>query len=346
MPSLITHHIFGEDAAQRLPKGLIDGEEELLAFLLGNEGPDPFFVRFSTIPARVSACRHLARDMHNSHVTRAFGDIRSSVGHLPVEDERIGRAFALGLLGHYALDRTAHPFIYAQQYALLEQPGLADAPHELHAIIESDIDSWILWEKRHATVLEHHPASDLMHTARIDRVGGTIFSQVAFAVFGLNVGPEEYGAAVSDYQWVYRRIEPAGSGKTRLIDHVRRVRLRQPGASRVGQPLHGREEPRKLCRPLRGGVGSIPADGRGVCPRGQEALRRNGRRRELRRPPDVGPGPRIPHPSFFIGICESSRRLPRYLMARFTNTAKEGRPRSGYKLSRKICSTSSVVSLW
>ena len=51
MPSLITHHIFGEDAAQRLPEGLVDGEEELLAFLLGNEGPDPFFVRFRTIPA-------------------------------------------------------------------------------------------------------------------------------------------------------------------------------------------------------------------------------------------------------------------------------------------------------
>ena len=62
-----------------------------------------------------------------------------------------------------------------------------------------------------------------MHTARIDRVGGTIFSQVAFAVFGLNVGPEEYGAAVSDYQWVYRRIEPAGSGKTRLIGAVERL---------------------------------------------------------------------------------------------------------------------------
>ena len=70
MPSLITHHIFGEDAAQRLPEGLVDGEEELLAFLLGNEGPDPFFVRFRTIPARVAACRHLAHDMHASHVTR------------------------------------------------------------------------------------------------------------------------------------------------------------------------------------------------------------------------------------------------------------------------------------
>ena len=71
MPSLITHHIFGEDAAQCLPEGLVDGEEELLAFLLGNEGPDPFFVRFRTIPARVAACRHLAHDMHASHVTAA-----------------------------------------------------------------------------------------------------------------------------------------------------------------------------------------------------------------------------------------------------------------------------------
>ena len=77
MPAIICHHIFGEDAAATLPEGMVVGEEELLAFLLGNEGPDPFFVRFSTIPARVAACRHRAHDMHASHVTKAVGDLRS-----------------------------------------------------------------------------------------------------------------------------------------------------------------------------------------------------------------------------------------------------------------------------
>lgn len=58
---------------------------------------------------------------------------------------------------------------------------------------------------------------------RIDCVGGTIFSQVALAVFCLNVWPEEYGAAVSDYQWVYRWIEPSDSPKIRLIGAVERL---------------------------------------------------------------------------------------------------------------------------
>lgn len=38
MPAIICHHIFGEDAAATLPEGMVVGEEELLAFLLGKIG--------------------------------------------------------------------------------------------------------------------------------------------------------------------------------------------------------------------------------------------------------------------------------------------------------------------
>ncbi|WP_417571973.1 hypothetical protein [Paratractidigestivibacter faecalis] len=39
MPAIITHHIFGEDVLRTLPAGMVEGEEEVLAFLLGNQGP-------------------------------------------------------------------------------------------------------------------------------------------------------------------------------------------------------------------------------------------------------------------------------------------------------------------
>lgn len=217
MPALITHHIFGEDVLPALPAGLIEGEEALLAFLLGNQGPDPLFARFSTLPSRAATCHRLARQIQGGRVTRTLLALRDGVAHLPRADERVGRAFALGVLGHYALDRAAHPFVIAQQRALCDvEPSLAARGREVHAVIESDVDTWILWEKRRATIEERPATGDLMRTARTERVAGALLSQAALAVFGVAVGAREYGAAVRDYERLYLVIDPADSAVARL----------------------------------------------------------------------------------------------------------------------------------
>ena len=217
MPALITHHIFGEDILSELPRDLVEGEEELLAFLLGNQGPDPLFARFSTLPSRAATCRELAHKIQSGHITRSMLALRDGVAHLPRADERVGRAFALGLLGHYALDRSAHPFVIAQQRALCDvDPSLAGLEREVHAIIESDVDTWILWEKRRATICERPSATNLMRTARTERVAGALLSQVALGVFGVAIDAREYAAAVCDYEWLYRLVEPTGSARARL----------------------------------------------------------------------------------------------------------------------------------
>jgi hypothetical protein len=224
MPAIICHHIFGEDAAAALPAGMIDGEEELLAFLLGNQGPDPLFARFSTLPSRARADRKLGHDMHDTACDQALIALRSGVSHLPVADERIGRAFVLGLLAHYCLDSAAHPFVFAQQAQIsAADPELAGSQAELHAVIESDIDSWILFEKRGATVLERPAHANLMRTERICRVAGALFSQVAFGVYGTQISPEEYGKCVADYELEYRLLDPAGGIAARAAGVLERA---------------------------------------------------------------------------------------------------------------------------
>lgn len=224
MPALITHHLFGERSSSLLPEGLVTSEEELLAFLLGNQGPDPFFFRVLTTPERGEAARRLAHEMHDGRVAPAFEALREGVSHLPERDAGIGRAFALGMLSHYALDRAAHPFVYAEQYALIEASDeLYDADSEVHAVIESDLDTWMLWSLRHATVHDCPPASELARTERICRVAGALMSQVAWTVFGLEVGAAEYAGAVSDMELCYRAIEPHGSLRSGAIGGVERL---------------------------------------------------------------------------------------------------------------------------
>lgn len=224
MPAIITHHLFGERACRALPEGLVSGEEELLAFLLGTQGPDPLFFRFRAAPRQLAAAHELGSRMHDGRVRRAFEALRDGVGRLPEADARLGRAFALGLLSHYALDRAAHPYVYAEQDALIEaNPELAGAGSEVHAVIESDLDVWLLWRERASTVLECPPARELARTERIVRVAGVLMSHVALAAFGIELGAGAYGGAVADMELVYRLIEPAGSGRARTIGGLERL---------------------------------------------------------------------------------------------------------------------------
>lgn len=217
MPALITHHLFGEESIDRLPAGVIGTDEERLAFLLANQGPDPFFFRART--PHLSACMDLARSMHRCRISKQFETVRSGVSHLRKHDAHVGRAFALGMLSHYALDRAAHPFVYAQQWGVQEvDETLTPAASQVHAIIEADIDVLMLQLKRHgATTADYPPEQELITTDRINKVAGTLMSHVGMSVYGIEVSALEYRGAVADMKLAYRVIEPAGSLQCQLI---------------------------------------------------------------------------------------------------------------------------------
>ena len=211
MPALITHRLFGEESIDRLPAGVISSEEDRTAFLIANQGPDPFFFRVRT--PNIKACMTLGHVMHNKRMTSAFQMLRDGVGRLQKHDAGTGRAFALGLLSHYVLDRNAHPFVYAQQWGILDaDPSLATAGGKIHAIIESDLDVLMLQLKRNgATTADYPPEGVLVTTGRIGTIAGVLTSYVAGAVYGLNVDASEYGGAVADMKLLYKLIEPAGA---------------------------------------------------------------------------------------------------------------------------------------
>lgn len=223
MPALITHHLFGEHAAKALPEGIISEQEDLVAFLVGNQGPDPFFFRWRAPIHVCHNCLTLAQQFHNEHPSTAFAAIREGVSHLQANDTSTGRAFALGMLSHYLLDRTTHPFIYAQQYQIIAaNDELKDAGSQVHAIVEGDLDVMMLWHERHEDVRQCPPAANLNHTPRIGSIGGALTSQAAFAAFSREVGQSWYGSCLRDMQTFYRRCEPAGRSLSRVLGSTER----------------------------------------------------------------------------------------------------------------------------
>ena len=224
MPAIITHHLFGEDASRRLPDETAYEGEELLAFLLGNQGPDPFYFCFTATPTAIQTCHAFAEAMHQDHVVESLLSARQAVTHIPAGDQGVARAFVMGLLAHYLLDSEAHAFIYAQEKAICEAGvGLEDAHDEVHALIESELDTWMLWSARQQTISDAPAYANLARTERVSRVAGTIFSQIAWQNFGITLGPDRYEGCLRDYELVYRAIDPTGNPRGRMIAGAERL---------------------------------------------------------------------------------------------------------------------------
>ena len=239
MPALMTHHIFGEKAVRTLDDGLVEGQEELLSYLIGCQGPDPFFFRAS-LSGSARELHALASDMHCRHVIGTFQALVRGIDRLPKPDQRIGRAYALGFLAHYALDSYAHPFIYAQQFALCEAGrslGIADAGDEVHGVIESQLDSWMVWNERHATVMEYAPADELVRPERTAVAGGALMAYVARSVFRRDIGEGSLRRCVADMRFVYRMVEPYGSKRCERVGLLERL-VRGGGYSRLAALAH------------------------------------------------------------------------------------------------------------
>jgi hypothetical protein len=193
--------------------------------------------------------------MHRDHVVQSLLTAREAASHIPVDDRGVAKAFVMGLLAHYLLDSEAHAFIYAQERAICDAGvGLEDAHDEVHALIESELDTWMLWSTRQQTIADAPAHAYLARTDRVSRVAGTVFSQVAWQVFGLTLGPDRYEGCLRDYEFVYRTIDPTGNSRGRMIAGAERLGSRYSrldALSHAAEPSEDCPAANLACHPWR-----------------------------------------------------------------------------------------------
>jgi hypothetical protein len=90
----------------------------------------------------------------------------------------------------------------------------------VHAILESDIDVWMLSQLRGQTVADAPTTGNLARTELISRVAGALLAQVAMQVFDVPLAGGDYGASVADYERVYKVIDPR---ETTTLDALARM---------------------------------------------------------------------------------------------------------------------------
>lgn len=227
MPAIITHDFFGRDVYDRLFQTIGGSKDEADAFLLGNQGPDPLF--YMVAVPRLLPWRKLGSIMHDQKPDELLLAFHDAVDRLPADQQAIGRAYVLGFLCHYLLDSTAHPLIFAQEFALCDagEPGLSRKDgREVHAVIESELDEMVLTTKTGEDVSTFNPSARILRgsTAVLAAVS-KLYAYVALEVYGINVPSDLFAAALHSFRTVQKGFySPTGAKRAILGAIEQRVR--------------------------------------------------------------------------------------------------------------------------
>ena len=219
MPSIITHDAFGTEVYEALYAHIGGSRDESQAFLLGNQGPDPLF--YAHIDPLLKRAHGLGSRLHREKTAELLVALRRAASALPEADRSIGRAWALGFLCHYLLDRTVHPLVYHYEHAICDAgiEGLDRQDHsEVHAVIESELDELVLTVKLGTTARDYNPGKNILRAnERVLGVVSGMCAAIALDLFDWDIPKSAFAASVKHMRFVQAHVFHSAHGRRRTL---------------------------------------------------------------------------------------------------------------------------------
>lgn len=169
MPGFTTHYLFGIDAYRHMvPGGFRDNlKRNHCAFALGLQGPDLFFYY---LPSYLLHRQNIGALAHNSNTGEFFSHLLDSRSLFDKDARSLGiaDAYITGFIGHYSLDCTAHPYVYAFTGYTPKTPPSHTKYFGQHAYFETEIDTELLYRKKHLYPSQFHQ-NDTIRLSHLER---------------------------------------------------------------------------------------------------------------------------------------------------------------------------------
>jgi hypothetical protein len=270
MPALLTHDYFGDDVWSRVggrifdclsdeapasapeaasssasasssaptsPSASASASESRRAFLLGNQGPDPFF--YTLLSPRLVEGKRFGSLMHHEKVAESIEAFRRLVD-CPEPAGGLILAYLLGFVCHFTLDSIMHPFVYAQQNAICDA-GIKGLDRRdgstVHGQIEATLDMMMLCRRRGVGISEYNYTRDVLKgsdgtLALLD----TAYRALAHEVYAVDLPANAFSRGVKDMRLTIRLLYSPRGVKRRLIGGAERLFARHSFAQAMSPP--------------------------------------------------------------------------------------------------------------
>ncbi len=150
MPAFSTHYLFARELMAQIKAAAPDIRLDADAVYYGTQGPDVLFFHriLPTMPGK--SLNPAGSRMHRANPNVLFEAMLSYTRTLEGAQREQALSYIYGFLCHYALDRVAHPYIYATQYAIIKARHIWYLKGVVHNRVEYEIDMLML--RRHLQV--------------------------------------------------------------------------------------------------------------------------------------------------------------------------------------------------
>jgi len=211
MPSIITHTLMAEKVLRSLPdaelKTLINNNKQ--AFLLGVNGPD-FLYFYDAMPWNDQKMRsnftYLANEIHSGHINdfyqKAINVIKNQRDQM-LKDVMI--SYLAGHLCHWALDCTAHPFIFYRTN------GTTEETKYWHYRYEAMIDTYMMNYFKAEELVTYPPANLLEHDDLAIEAITKIYAMPVKEIWDFDLNEKNVNKAFKDFHNILMLVyDPIG----------------------------------------------------------------------------------------------------------------------------------------
>ncbi len=157
MPSIVTHHIFANDVFQYLPHSIQEKIEKPIYHIFAQSFDNLFYYQFLT-PWKGENIRDFGEKAHSEKTNLYFKNILEYIKKNKLEKKKEILSYLYGILTHYILDSTCHPFIfYYTGYKRIDQKYIG-----LHEKMEVNLDAYFYEQKYHQKLSQVKLADTLL----------------------------------------------------------------------------------------------------------------------------------------------------------------------------------------
>lgn len=213
MPACLTHFQFARRVAEALPEGTVAAEPE---YYWGAQGPDFLFAHRYLPWMKEPSLKTYGNRLHEADPVPELLAVREFLARHPDEAYR---SYAYGLLCHYALDSTAHPFIQARAAEMAERRP-EQTLGTMHGEIEAALDAIILRRETGKLPSEVSLGKCFPKNEATQRRIAKLYRDLIFQVLGEDVPEEKLYQATKDAHFVFSLMTDRTGLKLKIFESL------------------------------------------------------------------------------------------------------------------------------
>ncbi len=211
MPNIITHTLFADEILSILNVPQLSDHRQL--FEIGSSGPDILFFHHMNPKDfyRKTRLHQLGSRLHEANINDFYKSALHSIWEEKTPSIREDMiAYACGHLCHWALDSTAHPYIFNRTG---DCHGISANNHHR---FESIIDSLMLKLKKNETIETYNVAEEVCKTTpEMKRAVARIYIPALESIFEAGVQPYQIAETLDDWHFMQNVFRDPKGFKTR-----------------------------------------------------------------------------------------------------------------------------------